>query len=302
MHKPHSDSPLSLLEWAAIAFVVIVWGLNNIAAKVATDALPPIFVGGLRFGLALPFLLPFIKPPFPSLGRITAIILLIGPLNYGLLYIGFANLHSLSAFIVSLQLWVPLTALVAWWLMGEAMGPTQILGLTIAFVGIAWMTLSPGVKGDTLAIMLGLGASMAWALGTVLVRKGTPIRPLKLQGLTAIITAPILLGAAFLTEPGIGAAVKSASLAVWASVIWAAISSTIIATAVMFWLVQRREPGRVTPYFLLTPLVSALISVVFMGEHITAQVAIGSAATLTGVALVALSERRTAKRSAAAAT
>jgi O-acetylserine/cysteine efflux transporter len=65
----------------------------------------------------------------------------------------------------------------------------------------------------------------------------------------------------------------------------------------MFWLVQRREPGRIMPYFLLTPLVSAVISVLFMGEIVTWQVAMGGAATLAGVALVALSERRLAKAS-----
>jgi O-acetylserine/cysteine efflux transporter len=65
----------------------------------------------------------------------------------------------------------------------------------------------------------------------------------------------------------------------------------------MFWLVQRREPARIMPYFLLTPLVSSGISVLFMGEVVTWQVAMGGAATLAGVALVALSERRLAKAS-----
>ena len=51
------------------------------------------------------------------------------------------------------------------------------------------------------------------------------------------------------------------------------------------------------PYFLMTPLVSAVISVLFMGEIVTWQVAMGGAATLAGVALVALSERRLAKAS-----
>jgi drug/metabolite transporter (DMT)-like permease len=40
-----------------------------------------------------------------------------------------------------------------------------------------------------------------------------------------------------------------------------------------------------------------VISVLFMGEIVTWQVAMGGAATLAGVALVALSERRLAKAS-----
>ena len=35
---PHN---LSLLEIAAIVAVIVIWGVNNAAAKVATDSLPP---------------------------------------------------------------------------------------------------------------------------------------------------------------------------------------------------------------------------------------------------------------------
>ena len=69
----------------------------------------------------------------------------------------------------------------------------------------------------------------------------------------------------------------------------------------MFWLVQRREAGRVTPYFLLTPLVSCTIGILFMGDRLTPQLVIGGAATMVGVALVALTEKRTTKAEAMAA-
>jgi len=295
--KPAAGSPLLPLEWAAIVGIVLVWGVNNIAAKYMTQNVPPIFMGGVRFAVALLFLFPFIKPPFPDLKRLFVILLLIGPLNAGLIYLGFSMVHSLSAFIVSLQLWVPFTALFAWLILGEAMVGLQLLGLVIAFGGIAWMTLTPGTQGDIPGILVGVAASICWALGTILVRQVPGIRALKLQGLTALLSAPLMIAVAFGTEKNIVPSVVAAPMMVWVCVVWAAVLSTVGATAIMFWLVQRREPGRIMPYFLMTPLVSAVISVLFMGEIITWQVAMGGAATLAGVALVALSERRMAKAS-----
>ena len=297
MLKPAAGSPLLPLEWAAIVGIVLVWGVNNIAAKYMTEYIPPIFMGGVRFAVALLFLFPFIKPPFPDPKRLLVILLLIGPLNAGLIYLGFSMVHSMSAFIVSLQLWVPFTALFAWLILGEAMVGLQLLGLVVAFGGIAWMTLSPGTQGDIPGILVGVAASICWALGTILVRQVPGIKPLKLQGLTAILSVPLMFAVAFGTEKDIVPSVMAAPMLVWVCVLWAAVLSTVGATAMMFWLVQRREPGRIMPYFLMTPLVSSGISVLFMGEVVTWQVAMGGAATLAGVALVALSERRLAKAS-----
>ena len=299
MAKPAAGSPLLPIEWAAIIGIVLVWGINNIAAKYMTQHIPPIFTGGMRFAIALVFLFPFITPPFPDPKRLLLILLLIGPLNAGLIYLGFSMVHSLSAFIVSLQLWVPFTALFAWLILREAMGGLQLLGLVIAFGGIAWMTLSPGAEGDLAGILIGVAASICWALGTVLVRQMPGLRAFKLQGLTALISVPLMFGAAFMTEKNIVPTVMAAPPMVWVCLIWAAVLSTVGATAIMFWLVQRREPGRIMPYFLMTPLVSSAISVSFMGEVITWQVALGAVATLAGVALVALSERQLAKSHAA---
>ncbi|HVY86204.1 MAG TPA: EamA/RhaT family transporter, partial [Caulobacterales bacterium] len=60
----------------------------------------------------------------------------------------------------------------------------------------------------------------------------------------------------------------------------------------LFGLVQRYEVSRTTPYLLLSPLVSFTLSAPILGDHITLQIALGGAATLAGVVLVAAAERR----------
>lgn len=289
-----SNSPLTALERLAIAAIILTWGLNNAAAKVATAELPPMMVGALRFALAFAFLAPFLKPPFPWSRRLAAICLLSGPIHFGVIYIAFGLAKSLSPLVVATQLWIPFTALFAWKMLGETMKPLAVAGLVTAFVGVAWMSLDPHGAADLPAIGLGVAASACWAVATVLVRQTPGARPLQVQALTAAVAAPVLLALSFGFEDDVVQRVRTAAPIAWACVAFAGVVSTIGASALLFWLVQRREAGRVTPYFLLTPLVSCTIGVLFMGDALSPQLVIGAAATMAGVALVALTAKKAA--------
>jgi O-acetylserine/cysteine efflux transporter len=286
------SGPLSALERLAIAAIILTWGLNNAAAKVATAELPPMMVGALRFALALAFLAPFLKPPFPWSRRLLAICLLSGPIHFGIIYVAFGMAKSLSPLVVATQLWIPFTALFAWRMLGETMKPLAVAGLVVAFVGVAWMSLDPHGAADLPAIVLGVVASACWALATVFVRQTPGAKPLQVQALTAVVAAPVLLVMSFGFEDNVVERVKTAAPIAWACVAFAGVVSTIGASALLFWLVQRREAGRVTPYFLLTPLVSCTIGVLFMGDALSPQLVIGAAATMAGVALVALTAKK----------
>ncbi|WP_165187628.1 DMT family transporter [Caulobacter soli] len=288
------NGPLSGLERLAIAAIILVWGLNNCAGKVATAQLPPMMVGTLRFAFALAFLFPFLKPPLPWSKRLVAICLLTGPIHFGVIYIAFGMAKSLSPLVVANQLWIPFTALFAWKMLGETMKPLAVAGLVVAFAGVAWMSLDPHGAADLPAIVLVLIASACWAFATVLVRQTPGAKPLQVQAMTAVVAAPVLLAMSFGFEPHVVERVQAAQPIAWACVAFAGVVSTIGASALLFWLVQRREAGRVTPYFLLTPLVSCTIGVLFMGDKLSPQLVIGAVATLVGVALVALTAKKAA--------
>jgi O-acetylserine/cysteine efflux transporter len=296
------SSPLTVLEYLAILAIILTWGINNAAAKVATAYLPPMLMGGLRFASALAFLFPFIKPPFPEPRKLLAIVLLTGPIHFGAIYVAFSMADALSPLVVASQLWIPFTATFAWRMLGETMRPPAVAGLVVAFLGVAWMSLDPHGASDLPAIVLIVFASACWAVATVLVRKTPGIKPLKLQGMTALVAAPTLLAMSALFETGQVGKMQAAPPIAWICVLFAGVVSTIGASALLFWLVQRREAGRVTPYFLLTPLVSCTIGVLFLGDKLSTQLLIGGAATMVGVALVALTEKRAKAQAALAET
>lgn len=287
--KPHS--PLSLVEILAIVAVVVIWGVNNAAAKQATETLPPLLTGALRFAIAAVCLVPFVRPPFPNWKSLLIIVGIGGPIHYGLIYLAFWLARDVSPVAVAAQLWIPFTALFAFLLLRERLSRFALLGMVVAFLGVAWMTLDPHALADWKAILVGTGAACAWALTTVVARRTTSIPPLKMQGLLSLFTLPTLAFASAVFERGQWEAIQRADALVWACVIWAGLVSSVLATTMVFWLVQKREAGRVTPYLLATPVVSILIGWGFMGDVLTPQILTGATLTMGGVAIVALAER-----------
>ena len=287
--KPHS--PLSLIEILAIVAVVVIWGVNNAAAKLATETMPPLLVGALRFAIAAACLIPFVRPPFPNWKSLAIIVVLGGPIHYGLIYLGFWLAHDVSPVSVAAQLWVPLTTLFAFLLLGERLSKFALSGMGIAFLGVAWMTLDPHAVADWKAILVIIAGGAAWAMTTVIARRTTSIPPLKMQGLLALVALPTLAFGSAMFERGQWQAVQQADALIWTCVVWAGLVSSVFATTLVFWLVQKREAGRVTPYLLATPVVSILIGWGFMGDVLTPQILTGAALTMGGVAIVALAER-----------
>ncbi|MEG1029663.1 MAG: EamA family transporter [Brevundimonas sp.] len=284
-------SPLSLLEIAAIIAVMLIWGINNAAAKIATEVMPPLMVGALRFAIAGACLIWFVRPPFPNWKSLLIIAVVGGPIHYGLIYLAFWLAHDVSPVTVATQLWIPLTSLFAFLMLGERISRMATIGLVIAFAGVAWMTLDPHALQDWKAIAVGgLGAS-AWALTTVIARRTTSIPPLKMQGLLALMAFPALTVGSLVFETGQWEAAQIAPPIVWGTVVWAGVISSVFATSLVFWLVQRREAGRVTPYLLGSPIVSILIGWLWMGDVLTPQILTGVAIALIGVVTVALGER-----------
>ena len=291
VNTPEKASALTLAEIAAIVAIVVIWGVNNAAAKAATEVLPPLFTGGLRFACAAACLIPFVRPPFPNWKSLALIVLIGGPLHYGLIYLAFWMGDDVSTISVAAQLWIPFTALFAFLLLRERLSRPALVGMVVAFAGVAWMSADPHALNDWSAILIAVAGSAAWAFTTVIARRTTSIPPLKMQGLLASVAMPTLLLASLVFERGQVEAAREATPLTWAAVLWGGLASSVVATSLTFWLVQRREAGRVTPYLLATPLVSILIGGGLMGDTLTLQILLGAGLTILGVAVVSLAER-----------
>jgi O-acetylserine/cysteine efflux transporter len=284
-------APLDLLQIVAVA---VIWGVNNVAAKIALMSFPPLMMVAMRFALVLVVLSPWLRPPpranWPLL---LAMLICVGPLHFGIQYFGLHLARELAPMVVAMQLWAPASVAFAALLLGERVGPLRWTGVGVAFAGAASMNFDPAVFAQIVPLTIVAGAACLYGLGTVLVRRiGAVANPWVMQAWIAMLSTPTMFGASLALEHGQFQAARAAPWTAWALVAFGAIVSSVLANAFMFRLVQRYEVSRTTPYLLLSPIISFALAALVLGDHITLRIVGGAGATLAGVALVALAERR----------
>lgn len=290
MNRPRAFAPLDLLQLLLIA---LIWGGNNVAAKIAVDAFPPMMTGALRFGLVLIVLAPWLRPP-PGAGwrDFAAMLVFVGPLHFAVLYTGLRMAEDVSPMVVAMQLWAPASVAFAALLLGERVGVLRWLGVGIAFAGTVALNFDPAVLGQVDALVVtGLG-SMIYGLGAALMRRAPAMNAWGMQAWVALATAPPLAFASAVFEHGQIETAQTAHWSAWAATVFGALASSVLASTMLFRLVQKYEVSRTTPFLLTTPVFSFAIAALMLGESITPQILFGAGMAMAGVAIVALAERR----------
>lgn len=291
MPGPRDIAPADLLRLLAVP---LIWGVNNVAAKIAVDALPPMWSAALRFFIVLACLLWALRrPPAGRLWLFLALLACVGPVHFGILYTALGMASDLAPMIVAMQLWAPASVVFAALLLGERVGVLRWAGVGLAFAGVAGMTFEPAVFSELGALALASLASCFYGMGAVLVRRlSADMDAWAMQAWIALATAPTLAVASLGVEHGHIERMVGASALVWAAVVFGALASSLAANALLFRLVKTYEVSRTTPYMLLTPVVSFTLAAAVLGDQVTPQILAGAGLAMAGVALVALAERR----------
>jgi O-acetylserine/cysteine efflux transporter len=284
-------APLDFLQLLSIA---LIWGVNNVFAKLAVDALPAMMMVACRFVIVLVAVVVLIKPPPKGKYLLFGLMLFfIGPLHFGIQSIGLKLADDLPPMVIAMQLWAPASVVFAAILLREHVSRLRWIGVAIAFLGAASMNFDPAVWAQGWALALVGAASVSYGLGAVLVRKmGGGLDPWATQAWIALAAAPTLALGSLTFEQGHIEAARAAHWSIWLFIAFGALVSSVVANAFMFRLVQRYEVSRTTPYLLMTPVISFALAVVFLGDRITPQIFIGAGVAMCGVVLVALAERR----------
>lgn len=286
-------STLTKLQTAMlILFLVVVWGINWPMTKYALHDMPPILFSGTRTLLGGLFLLAVAIPRWPKLRfRQTWPIYLISALMnvilyYGLQTIGLNYLPSgLFSAIVFLQ--PVLVGLFSWMWLGESMNGMKVAGLLLGFIGVGVISSGAGgLSGHISApgVLLALGSSLSWALGTIYVKKiSTRVDPIWMVSLQLIIGGLLMTAA--------GSKVEG-----WAEVHWTTsfiaillfISVLVIAIGwlVFYKLMDSGEAGRMASFTFLIPVVAILIGTLFLHEPFTPSLLAGLACVMASIYFV----------------
>lgn len=302
-----------------LALPVSFWGGGYTATAVATDHTSGLFLAGLRCVptlAVLPLMLLAVRGRLPRgaalragavSGLLVVTVFFIG-ISEGTRHAGAAN----AAVLISASpLWV---ALLSRLFLQERIRPVALGGLLLGFIGIVLMVSrqlggTHGAGDMALGIGLALAGGIAWAGGTMIVRR-LAVRDEKFDfvGLSVVqylAGAPPLIIAALAVE-GTGGT-DWGSIDLWGATLWLALGSSAVATLAFFMSLRWLDATKSSSSQFLVPVIAVLVELV-RGHAPGGLVLVGMALAIAGVALVvagdtaraSLARRRLAPRGPAA--
>ncbi len=272
------------LDVAAALAVALLWGLQFVTSKVGVAAVPPLLFVALRFAAVAALLLPFAgRPSRRDLRAAGVLSVFFGSLCFGLFFSGLRlGTAGLSAALS--QLMTPFAILFAVPLLGERPSRRALVGVAVAFGGVAIALGRPG-DAPPLAVLLVAGGAAAQGLGTALLRRLGPVPPMRLLAYMSLLAAPQLALASALIEHGQTGALRGAPASAWASLAYAVLFGAIAAFGLWFRLVGRHPLARVAPFALLQTPFGIAAGVLLLGEPLSATLVAGALVCMAGVAL-----------------
>ena len=280
---------MSARDILLVLLICVAWAGNFLTSAYALREIPPFLFTALRFvALGLPLLF-WLKPPPPGQWpRLLAVCLCVGVLHFGLSFVALKLAGDLSSPAIVIQSYIPMTALLAWFALGEKFAWRTGLAIATSFAGVLVLGFDPLVLAQPVALAVMLVSSLFLAIGTVLMRRLVGLGMVSAQGWTAIIGVAPLVAISLAFEPGSVQALGEASWIGWGGVVYSALFSSLLGHGLYYVLVQRHPVALVTPWLLLTPVFAVALGIFFWGDRPGPNLWIGGAMVLGGVLLIAL--------------
>ena len=289
----------SQLDGLALACLLLccgLWGLNQVATKLALATVPPLTQAAIRsLGAALLVAL-WARGRGISLdvrnGTLSGGVLagLLFALEFGCIFVGLQYTSAsrmavfiyLAPFVVALGM--PLVA------KAERPDALQLAGLGAAFAGVAWAFAegwsAPGVgERQWLGDALGIVAALLWG-GTTLVIRGSRLGAAAPE---QTLLYQLAISGAALAVAAIAAGERWPAHWSPAAVALLGYQTVIVCFAsylLWFWLIRHYPATRLSAFTLLTPLLGLWAGVVLLGEPLTGRLLAACAAVAVGIAVV----------------
>lgn len=288
--SPAAGTPvLPARDLALVLVVVLVWAVNFLTSALALRELPPFLYTALRFTLLAMPLLPFLRlPPRDQWPRLLAACLCIGVLHFGTSFSALKLAGDLSSPAIAMQSYVSMTALLAWWWLGERFGWRTGVAIALSFAGVLVLGFDPLVLDNPLSLLVMLFSALCLAAGTVLMKPLRGVDMWNQQGWMALSSLVPLLGISAVLEPGGLEMLRRASWVAWFGVAFAAYAASLLGHGLYYALVQRHPVAQVTPWLLLSPVLAVALGIAFWGDRPGPRLWLGGAMVLGGVLAIAL--------------
>lgn len=272
------DSPLAGYVCALLA--TVIWSGNFIIARGLSEALPPVTLAALRWGVACAALLPFtalrvwrarqiVRARFVHLAAVALVSVTV--FNTMIYEAGrTTNALNLSLIAASTPVFIILLSRV---FLGEAITRNRLIGLIAAVSGIVLLV----TRGD-LSVLLALtfregdlwmlGAAILWAVYSIMIRrKPGDVDPLVFLSVTFALGFLPLIPAALLEQQH--CAPWSLTPGIAGAVLYIGVGASLAAYFLWARAVAILGPSRPGMVYYSLPVFCAVEALLFLGESVT---------------------------------
>ena len=291
---PERPDRTTILAFAAL---VVVAGVAPVAVKISIRELPPFFGAGLRFGAAALIFLVIVlvrRIPLPR-GRALLGALLYGVLGFGAFFaLAYWALLTVPAGVGGvIMASVPLFTFLLALIQGvEKFRVRGLIGGAIAIGGITVLLQVPAAADAPITSFLAIiGASIAAAESSVIVKKFPPTHPVATNGVAmATGTVLLLIVSGLSNEPWR----LPTGAVTWFWFVELVFLGSIGLFLLYLFVLKRWTASGASYQFVLMPIVTVLLAAAIAGESLHIGVLVGGAIVLVGVYIGALSGPKTA--------
>ncbi|MEZ4587296.1 MAG: EamA family transporter [Gemmatimonadales bacterium] len=285
----------------AFAAIYLIWGSTYLAIRFAVHSMPPFFLGAVRFllaGAAL-FLWARWQGERSPGGRTWVAAAGLGTLFFvlGNGLVVWAEVRMPSARTALLASTSPIwTALLEGGLAGGRLPrPRVAVGIALGFAGLMILASPTHEVADTVplsGLLALLGASAAWALGSVISHRrhldASPAMATSMKMLGG--GAQLALVSLVAGEWGTVGAAEVSGLA-WAALAYLVIFGSVIGFTAFTYLLRTTSPQAVATSAYVNPVVALALGWGLGGEQVTGRMLLGATVVLSSVLLVRWVER-----------
>jgi O-acetylserine/cysteine efflux transporter len=282
-----SSDGISLRHALFALAVVAVWGTNFVIVHFALAHLPPLLLATFRFLLSfLPAAL-FLERPAVPWRNLAAYGILLGPGQFGLLFIAM-NGHitpGLASLVIQTQVFftIGLAAILS----GERVRLYQAAALLITLAGIGVILRHTDGSTSALGLALTLVAAACWAGSNMVVRATPGVDMLAYVVWASLFSAvPLfLLSLIFEGPAAMRDGIVHADAATWAAVLWQTIGNTLFGFAMWSWLLARYPVATIAPTALLVPVFGMGAAALWIGEPLQGWKLAAAGLVMAGLAI-----------------
>ena len=307
-----------------VAFLAIylIWGSTYLGIKVALEAMPPFFMAGTRFMIAGAILVACMLAVSAEFGGgFGALRAALAPARLGraalvgILMLGVGNgcvvwsiSHGAPTGLVAVVIaTTPLWLVLLDWMENRLAGrparvaPAVIVGLLVGLAGIVVLRgvgahATAGLDGAVLPLLL--VASLAWACGSVVSRRGGrgghAGSPLIATGFQMLIGGAAIATYSAIVEGWSTIDLRDFTARSWIGYAYLIVFGSLIGYTAFIWLLRRVSAAAVGTYAYVNPVVAVILGALMANEPLTARTMFASAIVLVAVALITTARARAA--------